>query len=92
MSNSSIQPIDRTLSVATTPGQSGPGSNDKEGVVCIPQNSIITIRLFRVIIVDGLPLCGKLSMYSTNLADWAISEKRNRKKIKKELVKKGMCK
>ena len=42
MSNISIWPIDRTLSGATTPNLSGPGSNGNEGVLCIPQNSIIT--------------------------------------------------
>ena len=31
-----------TLSDATIPSQSGPGSNGNEGVVCIPQNSSIT--------------------------------------------------
>ena len=31
--------IDRTLSAATTPGQSGPGSNGNEGVFHIPQSS-----------------------------------------------------
>ena len=39
---SSIWPIDRTLSGATTPGQSGPGSDGNEGVLRIPQNSSIT--------------------------------------------------
>ena len=39
MSNSSIWPIDKTLSSATTPGQSGPGSNGKEGVLYISQSS-----------------------------------------------------
>ena len=39
---SSIWPIDRTLSGATTPGQSGPRSVSNEGVICIPQNSSIT--------------------------------------------------
>ena len=42
MSNSSIWPIDRTLSGATTLGQSGPESNGNEGVLCIPQSSSIT--------------------------------------------------
>ena len=37
MSNSSIGPIDMTLSCATTPGQSGPGNNGNEGVLHIPQ-------------------------------------------------------
>ena len=31
--------MDRTLSEATTLGQSGPGSNDNEGVLHIPQSS-----------------------------------------------------
>ena len=35
----SIWPIDRTLSGATTPGQSGPESNGNEGVFCIFQIS-----------------------------------------------------
>ena len=35
----SIWPIDRNLSGATTPGQSGPGSNGNEGVLHIPQSS-----------------------------------------------------
>ena len=42
MSNTSIGPIDRTLSGATTPGQSGPGSDSNEGVLCIPQSFCIT--------------------------------------------------
>ena len=39
---SSIWPIDRALSGATTPGQSGSGSDSNEGVLCIPQSSSIT--------------------------------------------------
>ena len=35
MLNSSIWPIDRTLSGITTPRQSGPGSNGNEGVLDI---------------------------------------------------------
>ena len=42
MQFSSILPIDRTLSGATTPGQSGPGSEVNDGVLCIPQSSNIT--------------------------------------------------
>ena len=38
MSNSSIWPIDRTQSDATTPGSSGPGSDGNEGLLRIPQN------------------------------------------------------
>ena len=39
---SSIWPIDRALSGATTPGQSWPGSDGNEGVLCIPQSIIGT--------------------------------------------------
>ena len=39
MSNSTIWLIDRTLSGATTPGQSGPRSNVKKGVLHIPESS-----------------------------------------------------
>ena len=39
---SSIWPIHRTLSGATTQGLSGPGSDGNEGVHCIPQTSSIT--------------------------------------------------
>ena len=35
--NRSIWLIDRTLTGTTTPGQSGPASNDKEKVLHIPQ-------------------------------------------------------
>ena len=42
MSNSSIWLIDGTLSGASTPGQSGPGSEGNEGVHRILQNSSIT--------------------------------------------------
>ena len=45
MSNNSIWPIDRTLSGATDPGQSGPGIDGNEGVLCIPQSSSITESL-----------------------------------------------
>ena len=39
---SSIWPIDGTLSGATTPGLSWPGSDDNKGVLCILQSSSIT--------------------------------------------------
>ena len=38
----SIWPKDRTLSGATTPGQSGRGNDGNEGVLRIPQSSNIT--------------------------------------------------
>ena len=37
--NSSIWPIDRTLTGTTTLGQSGPGSDSNEGILQIPQSS-----------------------------------------------------
>ena len=39
---SSIWPLDRTQSGATTPGQSGRGSDSNEGVLRIHQSSSIT--------------------------------------------------
>ena len=39
---SSIKPIDRTLSGATTQDPSGLGSDGNEGIFCIPQRSRIT--------------------------------------------------
>ena len=54
---SSIWPIDRTLSGATTLGPSGPGSDGDEGMLRIPQNSSI-IGASPVISSWGrLPLC-----------------------------------
>ena len=47
---SSIWPIDRTLSGATTLSQSWLGSNGNEGVFSIPQSSSIT----RASLLDGL--------------------------------------
>ena len=41
MSNSYIWPRDKTLSGAITSGQGGPGSDDNEGVIRIPQSSSI---------------------------------------------------
>ena len=53
MQFSSIWAIDWTLSGATTPGQSGHGSDGNEGVLRIPQKVQhywnLTIRLFSVI-------------------------------------------
>ena len=45
MQFSSLQPIDRTLSGATSPGQSGPGSDGNEGVLSILQSFNITETL-----------------------------------------------
>ena len=42
MSNSTIWPINRPLSGATIPGQSGPGSDGNKVELCILQSSHIT--------------------------------------------------
>ena len=42
MQFSSLWSIDRNLSGATTAGQSGPGSNVNDGIICIPQGPNIT--------------------------------------------------
>ena len=42
MSNSSIWPMDRTLSSSMTPGLNGPGSDGNEGILRIPQSFSIT--------------------------------------------------
>ena len=80
MSDSSFCPRDRILSGATTPGQSGPGSNGNEKVLCPPLQHYwsLAIRLFSVIsrtLVWGgdYPSAEMQSVYSTVPADWAVS-------------------
>ena len=81
MQFSSIWPIDRTLSGANTPGQSGPESDGNEGVLCIPQNSSITgtsssdclVSYPGHMLVGGL--AGKQSLYSTFTADWTSEQR-----------------
>ena len=78
MSNSSIWPIDRTLSGATTPGQSGPGSNGNEEVLRIPQSFSITGATPSDFLVsytghpleESYPLAEMQSVYSPVSADW----------------------
>ena len=80
MQLSSIWPIDRILSGATTPGQSGPGSDGNEGVLRIPQSSSFTGTSPSDCLVSypGHSLVGSYSsaevqlVYSTAPADWAI--------------------
>ena len=83
MSNSSIWPIDRTLSGATTLDHSGPGSNDNEWVLCIPQRSSITgASLSDCLVSITKTLIGEVGVLSLSrdvvdvfspLADWAIT-------------------
>ncbi len=53
MQFNSIEPIERVLSGATIPGQSGPGRNGNEGVLRIPPKPqhhwTLSLRLFSVI-------------------------------------------
>ena len=81
---SSIWPIDRTLLGATTPGQSGPGSNGNEGVLRILQSSRIIRALPSDCFVsyaghslgDSYPCAEKQSVYSTAPADrWLGQQK-----------------
>ena len=68
---STIWPIDRTLSSASTLSQSGIGGDGNEGVLHIPKSSSITgtsIRLFndicRTVVRELLPLCrGAVGVY-----------------------------
>ena len=68
-----------TLSGATTLGQSRLGSEGNEGVLCIPQNSIITGALPSDFLVSyrghsvgvSYSSAEKQSAYSTAPADWA---------------------
>ena len=80
MSNSSIWPIDRTLSGATTLDQSGPGSDGNEGVLCIPQSSSIAeaSSSYCLMSYTGHSLVGSYPfaeiqwVYSAASADWAV--------------------
>ena len=64
MSKNSIWPIDRTLTYATTPGQSGTGNNANEGVLHISQScwtgtspSDCLMSYLGHSLPGGLPLC-----------------------------------
>ena len=78
---SSICPIDKTLSSATSPDQSELGSDGNEGVLCISQSSSITgtskSNCLESHPVHSLgksyPSTEKHSVYSTAPADWAIA-------------------
>ena len=72
----SIWPIHRTLSGATTLGQSEPGSDANEGVLCISQSSSITETSSSDCLVSysghsSYPSAEMQSVYSTAPANWA---------------------
>ena len=78
---SSTWPIDRTLSVATTPGQSGPGSNGNERILCIFQNYSISgvstsdcfVSYPELSLGQSYPSAEMQSVYSAAPADWAAN-------------------
>ena len=77
--SSSLWPLDSTLSGATTPNQSGPESDDNEGVPCIPQNSSIpgaspsdcSVSYLGHSLGESYPCTEMQLVYSTAQADWA---------------------
>ena len=84
---SSIWLIDRILSNATTPGQSGPGSDGNKRVIYIPQSSNITeaspsdclVSYQGYTLGESYPSVEKQSVYSAATADWAKKSERCRK-------------
>ena len=82
MQFTSIWPMDRALSGSTTLGQSGPGSNSNEGVLCIPQSPSITgtspsdcLGSYPGHLLgagESYPSAEVQSVYSTSPADCAI--------------------
>ena len=78
MSNNSIWLIDRTLLGATTPGQSDPGNNGNERILCIPQISSITEASLSDCLGHSLrqsyPFAEIQSVYSTTPAECTIYE------------------
>ena len=74
MSNSSIWTIDRTFSGATTPDQSGPGSDGSEGVLHFSQSPRITGALLSDCFMSylGHSSAGVQLLYSTAAAYWAF--------------------
>ena len=80
----STWPIDRNLSVATTPDQSGPENNGNEEVLSIPQSSRITgispseclvSYLGHSLVWESYTPAEKQSGYSTAPADWAMLDR-----------------
>ena len=76
---SSIWPIDKILSVATTPDQSGPGSDGNKGYSAFPQALELLEPHHQIVwtIVCGgsYPSAEKQSVYSTTPADWTNWER-----------------
>ena len=79
---SSIWPVEKTLSGATTTGQSGPGSNGNKGLLRIPQSSSITdaspsdclVSYTGHALGESYPEADIQLMYSTAPANWATND------------------
>ena len=75
-----FNPLIGPLSGATTPAQSGPGSDGNEEILRIPQSSSIigTSPSYCLVsypghsLAESYPSADKQSVYSTAPADWAI--------------------
>ena len=71
--------MDRTLSGATTPSSSGPGSDCNKGALCIPQSSCFTgssppdylVLYSGNSLEKSYPSVEMKSVYFTSSADWA---------------------
>ena len=76
MSNTSIQPIDKTLSGATTPDQGGPGIDVNEGVLHISQSSSsdCLVSYLGHSLGESYQSAEMLSVYSAAPANWANIE------------------
>ena len=92
---SSISPIDKTLSNATTLGQSGPGSNGNERVICIPQSSSITgaspsdcfVSYPEHLLRESYPSAELQLVYSIAPADWARVVERQKANSRCHIIK-----
>ena len=77
---SSIWPIDRTLPGATTPSQSGPGSDGNKETLRIPQSSSITgnspsdclVSYLGHLLEESYSSAEMQSVYSAAPNNWAI--------------------
>ena len=78
--------LDRALSGATTPGQSGPGSDGNEGVpkapaLLEPHHQIVLCHIQDTHRGGSYPSAEKQLVYSTAPADWAIPAQYHRKTL-----------
>ena len=78
---SSIWPIDRAPSSATTSGQSGPGSDGNERAfpkalaLLEPYRQTVYCHIRTLVVGRTYPSAEKQSVYSTHQADWAMEKR-----------------